>query len=46
MPSDEEGVGGLGDCILCVSNDGRLAVIAVNSLELYVRFLDSLRDSD
>ncbi|KAF8575607.1 hypothetical protein K439DRAFT_1398053 [Ramaria rubella] len=30
---EEEGVGRLRDCILCVSNDGTLAVIAVDGLE-------------
>ena len=40
IPLDEEGIGRLRDCILCVSDDGTLAVIAVNSLELYAVFLD------
>jgi rabconnectin-3b len=36
IPLDEEGVGRLRDCILCVSDDGTIAVIAVDGLELSV----------
>ena len=32
------------ETILCVSDDGTLGVINVNSLGLYARFLDLLRD--
>ena len=41
IPLQDEVVGRLRGCILCVSEDGTLAVVAVEGLELSVEFLTS-----
>ena len=39
IPPQDEVVGWLRGCILCVSEDGTIAVVAVDGLELSVEFL-------